>query len=70
MNIALFNEAVLSPDASVERKWRPHASVSPIVVSDGVAPCHGNELPGSAEFRSYHHPLLAVLNNISKLPEP
>lgn len=33
MNIALFNELVLSLDASVERKWRPHASVSPVAIS-------------------------------------
>lgn len=61
MNIALFNEAISSPDASVERKWRPHTSVSPTVISDRVAPCHTTELPDIVEFRSYHHPLLAVL---------
>lgn len=62
MNIALFNEAISSPDASVERKWRPHTSVSPTVISSvGVAPCHTIELPDIVEFRSYHHPLLAVL---------
>lgn len=61
MNIAMFNEVILFPDVAVERKWRPHSGVSPVVISDGVAPCHSNALPDSVEFKSHHHPLLAVL---------
>lgn len=61
MDIARCNEAILFPDASVERKWRSHTSVSSIVISDEAAPCQSNKLPDSVEFKPYHHASLAVL---------
>lgn len=44
MSIGVFNEVFLSPDTSVEGNRRPHTSVSPIIISDGVVPCHSNKL--------------------------
>lgn len=50
MHIYVFNEMVLSPDASVQGKWRPHTSVFPIIISGRVTPCHSSKLSGSVEL--------------------